>query len=34
LGFLSNEKMNSLKIPQELLVSWKFFVPFFNVRCI
>jgi hypothetical protein len=34
LEFLSNKKMNSLKIPQEFLVKWKFFVPLFKTRCI
>jgi hypothetical protein len=34
LGFLVHEKLKSLKIPQDLLVLWKFFVPFFSARCI
>jgi hypothetical protein len=34
LGFLFHEKVKSQKIPQELLMLWKCFVPFFNARCI
>jgi hypothetical protein len=30
LGFLFHEKLRSLKIPQELIVLWNFFVPFFS----
>jgi hypothetical protein len=30
VGILSNEKVNSLKIPQELLVAMEIFVPFFS----
>jgi hypothetical protein len=30
LGFLFHEKFNSLKIPQDLLVLWKIFVPLFS----
>jgi hypothetical protein len=34
LEFLFHEELRSLKIPQDLLVLWKFFVPFFSVGCI
>jgi hypothetical protein len=30
LGFLFHDEINSLKIPQDLLVLWKFFVPLFS----
>jgi hypothetical protein len=30
VGFLVHEILRSLKIPQDLLVLWNFFVPFFN----
>jgi hypothetical protein len=30
---LFHEKLRSLKIPQDLLVLWKNFVPFFSVGC-
>jgi hypothetical protein len=32
--FLFYEKLRSLKIPQELLVLWKFSEPFFSAWCI
>jgi hypothetical protein len=32
--FLFYEKFRSQKIPQELLVLWKYSQPFFNVECI
>jgi hypothetical protein len=32
--YWNSEIVNSLKIPQELLVYWKSFVPFFSARCI
>jgi hypothetical protein len=31
---LFHEKVKSQKIPQELLVLWKLFVPFFSAGCI
>jgi hypothetical protein len=31
---LFHKKLRSQKIPQELLVLWKSFVPFFNAGCI
>jgi hypothetical protein len=34
LGFLFHVKLRSLKIPQDLLVLWKFFIPFFSAGCI
>jgi hypothetical protein len=34
LGFFFYKKLRSLKIPQDLLVLWNFFVPLFNVECI
>ena len=34
LGFFVHEKLKSQKIPQDLLVLWKLFVPFLSAGCI